>query len=963
MATPLVNNGILTIPIGREDLDLNLDRLFDDGIPGEDHPDFPFVLQLLAEEKPPVKFWCIIANFCWTNGHQVEAEEVCRRGIEIFHHARGAVPREDTIPMQAMLASMALAKSRGTPMEVLQDARYKVFDPQRDPPKARYYQEADRLLKGAEQIRQEASHHSHGKSVSRSLDYFNQLLQLSRGIQDLFMGAQDQAMRHFDRILDRHPQHTVALLGKGCLLLRTKSYAQALKVYQQLLEVTLYINSSAQQSDDASAGKRWTGPDPRIGIGLAFWGLNRFEEARRAWKRSLALNPDSHSALTLLGLSSLHLYKSAQPLLPPGQHAQEDVLRKELYAEGTNAITRAFKVDNRSSIVASALCDHFSEKASLLIESGLFTSASDPQWATVKELLMRALKLGEHAIQYADVARAGIQAKLQFARALHMISYLPGGEIALRTLAQRYYNMVLDESSRGAKAQVAGRTLMPTEALAAVGLAQIQISANNLPGASETLGKFMGKAHSSGSIALEILLLSASLKMKKQPDMALAMLERAMRMIEAASKQAAKLDDTSMQEDSSSSQDIYVTSADFARSSLVNEGLGYAALKGIAAAERDPLILVEMASLTQHSDPVLATRCYTAALRSIQNQTDEKEISGSDNLLSIRCRSNAGGLLALQATEFKLQEEADLATRSSLLERAITETQAVLLATSKIPSGSAESAAEAVRIISTYNLGRVTELTDMDRAMEAYQAVLNAHPEYVDAKTRLALLHVSGSKKNKEVAAQLLREAISSDVTNLDTRIVFACLLAGEMPGAPSPHWLEARDFLTDVFKGATDLGIKSFGSKQIAAEVLDKARKDAASLAALGWAYYQVLITTRPGPNVKADRNKAMFRAMDLFDKALLADPKCAFAAQGMAVLFAEDAFAEASGDTQTPAGIASAAQDQRAEERRKKSADEAIGIFSKLREIREDGSVHICLGNAFMVKEEFDRAVKAVS
>ena len=73
--------------------------------------------------------------------------------------------------------------------------------------------------------------------------------------------------------------------------------------------------------------------------------------------------------------------------------------------------------------------------------------------------------------------------------------------------------------------------------------------------------------------------------------------------------------------------------------------------------------------------------------------------------------------------------------------------------------------------------------------------------------------------------------------------------------------------------------------------------------------------------------------------------------------------ATAEASGDTQTPAGIASAAQDQRAEERRKKSADEGIGIFSKLREIREDGSVHICLGNAFMVKEEFDRAVKAVS
>ncbi len=959
---PLVTDGVLAVPVGSEALDVNLNRLFDEAIPGEDHVDFEFLLQLLRDERPPVKFWCTIASHCWTTGHPVEAEHVCRAGIHIFAHPQSRAP-EDAIPLQSMISSMRLASARKAPVERLVNAKYKVIPPS-EKVKGDLFQEAETWLRDAEHARRMADR-AYGSRPPKHLQNYESTLWLARAVHDLTLIKHDSALQLFERVLRREPNHGIALLGKGCILLRQRQYPQALQIYQKLLEITLHINAAPQNGQD---GDRWAGPDPRIGIGLALWGLGRLEDARRAWKRSLALNPVSHSALTLLGLSALHLYKLQQPLIPassagPEQQAAEENLRKQLYAEATSHISAAFKINNHASILATALCEHFTEKASLIIESGMLGGPSDPQWTNVQGQLERALKLGEHAIQYADVARTGIQARLQFARALHIHSHLPGDVfIASRTIAQRNYAFILDASSRaGASAATtsatSARQLSTVDALAAIGIAQIQISTRNPDAAHESLSKFAGKAHGSGSNGIEILLLAGALKTEKEPEAALAMFERAVKLIEAAKRQVEKLDGLEEQDS------LYLASSDFSRSSLAGEGLSLTALQSIAGLAHDPHIFVELANLAQGLDQKLAAKAYRAALRALEEHSSRHPTrSLSDTILGLRCQTNLGGLLALQALEINVKEDADAEARTALVGQALRELRDLLEGNSlRSAQSSAEaSATEAIRIISTYNVGRLHELSDTAEAMRAYQAVLDAHPEYTDAKVRLALLHLTVEPVNQDEGKRLLKEALDSDPTNLDNRIVLACFLGGQLPGSPPAAWIDARQVMADVYSG--EQGARIFGSRSAAMDLLERARKDAASLAVLGWAYYQVANAPKD-PKVPTDRRKTMFRALDLFDKALAADGRCAFAAQGMAILLGEGVFSEVSTEKEAPTGIAQAAQDQRLNERRKKGADEAISILSKLREVREDGSVQICLGNAFMIKEEFDRAAKAVS
>ncbi len=92
--------------------------------------------------------------------------------------------------------------------------------------------------------------------------------------------------------------------------------------------------------------------------------------------------------------------------------------------------------------------------------------------------------------------------------------------------------------------------------------------------------------------------------------------------------------------------------------------------------------------------------------------------------------------------------------------------------------------------------------------------------------------------------------------------------------------------------------GARSVWGAAAAKAATEAGRRDAHTLASLGWTYYQLAIHAS-GPTAKAERSKNMTRATDLMDKALAEDARCAFAAQGMAILLAEDAFAEMAGGT----------------------------------------------------------------
>ncbi|KAE8254867.1 hypothetical protein A4X06_0g694 [Tilletia controversa] len=470
-----------------------------------------------------------------------------------------------------------------------------------------------------------------------------------------------------------------------------------------------------------------------------------------------------------------------------------------------------------------------------------------------------------------------------------------------------------------------------------------------------------------------------------------------------------------------------------ARSGLAGEGLGRASLKKVARIGReDPLLYAQMAELleSEHSSRRRAGHMYWEGISRVnelleQVQRTDLEAGPSNRskarraeLLKLRVylKANLGSLLVLrgmQASGFGSNtpwavgsDSGASAMRTYLLERGRGYLETALgmlsgaesaelqvsaanlgaMGSAGVASGS-ELDLEPIKVIAAYNVGRAYELMgQLESADAAFGAVLQQHPEYIDARVRLAILAVSGSRtssKHRQTAMSLFKEALQSNPSDLDARAAFVCFLAGELPGSPTPpQWNVIKELSSQLFCGATPQGVKIFGTNAAAKLAQEEGRKDAFMLASLGWAYYQIALHTSGGSNSRAERSKGVNRAADLYDKALEQDPQCAFAAQGLAVLLAEDIIGDLVAQAaQSPAAThgaharlgtkAISPQELAAangmlpvgdvEIRRRKGAELALGVLSKLREVRDDGSVFVCMGHALMNKDENERALKA--
>lgn len=75
----------------------------------------------------------------------------------------------------------------------------------------------------------------------------------------------EKESRNFDILLQNNPRNCLALLGKGKLYLYRQNYLAALKVFQKVLQLNPLLR-----------------PDPRIGIGLCYWFLDRKDLANQA---------------------------------------------------------------------------------------------------------------------------------------------------------------------------------------------------------------------------------------------------------------------------------------------------------------------------------------------------------------------------------------------------------------------------------------------------------------------------------------------------------------------------------------------------------------------------------------------------------------------------------------------------------------------------------------------------------
>lgn len=101
------------------------------------------------------------------------------------------------------------------------------------------------------------------------------------------------------------------------------------------------------------------------------------------------------------------------------------------------------------------------------------------------------------------------------------------------------------------------------------------------------------------------------------------------------------------------------------------------------------------------------------------------------------------------------------------------------------------------------------------------------------------------------------------------------------------------------------------------------------------------------------ADRRKRYKSAVDLYKQALTIDATCAVAAQGLAIMIAEDVMGAAivPGQPQEEARL------------REVNLRDALGIFAKVRESVVDGSVYCNMGHCYFLREEYDRALECVS
>ncbi|KAG8733688.1 hypothetical protein FRC11_004002 [Ceratobasidium sp. 423] len=222
-----------------------------------------------------------------------------------------------------------------------------------------------------------------------------------------------------------------------------------------------------------------------------------------------------------------------------------------------------------------------------------------------------------------------------------------------------------------------------------------------------------------------------------------------------------------------------------------------------------------------------------------------------------------------------------------------------------------------------YNLGRLHEdLGDATMAGEVFDKLLARHPEYVDATLRKAQLYLSAGRTSE--AAALVKQASHAHSKDLNVR-AFASYLA--LSSEPIPVQ-DARAF--------------SHGTLAID-------RTDIHGLCVAAWINYHMAREggkTMPDP----DRRKRYKNAMELYKQALTNDPTCAVAAQGLAIMIAEDV----TGSAVIPG------QPQEEARQREANLRDALGIFTRVRESIVDGSVYCNMGHCYFLREEYDRALE---
>lgn len=183
-------------------------------------------------------------------------------------------------------------------------------------------------------------------------------------------------------------------------------------------------------------------------------------------------------------------------------------------------------------------------------------------------------------------------------------------------------------------------------------------------------------------------------------------------------------------------------------------------------------------------------------------------------------------------------------------------------------------------------------------------------------------------------AHDLLKECLTSQASNLNLRAFYTHFLI-------RTHSLkQAKEWVFTTLK--------------------DHDKHDVYSICAAGWIHYNQARDNRDSaPKAADERKKGYQRSAEFYEKALQLDPMCAIAAQGLAIVTAEDALGTLAGG---PSGLPLAASSSEEANKRFKNARDALDVLAKVRESVNDGSVYFNMGHCYYARDEFDRAIESV-
>lgn len=205
--------------------------------------------------------------------------------------------------------------------------------------------------------------------------------------------------------------------------------------------------------------------------------------------------------------------------------------------------------------------------------------------------------------------------------------------------------------------------------------------------------------------------------------------------------------------------------------------------------------------------------------------------------------------------------------------------------------------------------------------------------QYIDdlvAKVRQAQMLIGLNKVNE--AHDLLKQCLIAHPQDLNLRALYAHFL---MQNVRVQDVKTFRDFVFNTLK--------------------DHDKHDIYSLCAAAWVhYFQARESRDVTPKGLEERRRNFVKSAEFYDKVLSHDPHCAYAAQGLAIITAEDALGTMYGALPGPPTD---------EAQRNKNIREALDIFAKVRESVNDGSVYVNMGHCYYQRDEFDKAIESVS